>query len=278
MWRLPECVAPLQVACDSPTSAVAASTIVDWYSRFGAPKLWISDSGSHFKNKVVAELSRRLKFLQEFVLAYSLWKNGSVERVNRDILQVLKRLALEYKVSLHDWPYLLPLVQSGINHSPQMHKLVKDERQRQAKRCRSRPHYEQTVNFSVGDYVLHSRVDEKLHANKLRIMWVGPYRVVGSVEYYFTVEHLVNGSTMDVHPSRLNFYADDSLNVTEELLDHIASQGTLLAVEAIVNHKLNSDIEAYEVKVKWLGLETIEDSWEPCVKMFHNYCFNTQMM
>ncbi|KAG2770790.1 hypothetical protein PC129_g22578 [Phytophthora cactorum] len=148
-----------------------------------------------------------------------------------------------------------------------MHKPVKAERKRQAQRYRSRPHYEQPVNFSVGDYVLRSRVDEKLHANKLRVMWVGPYRVVGTADYYFTVEHLVNESTMDVHPSRLKYYADDSLKVTEELLDHIASQGTLLAVDAIVEHRVNPDMQAYEVKVKWLGLETIEASWEPLKTM-----------
>ncbi|POM77826.1 Hypothetical protein PHPALM_4727 [Phytophthora palmivora] len=106
------------VACDSPTSEVAATAILDWYSRYGVPGLWISDSGSHFTSKVIAELSKRLKGRQEFILAYTPWKNGSVERVNRDILQVLKALALEYKVSVHDWPYLLPLVQSSINHSP----------------------------------------------------------------------------------------------------------------------------------------------------------------
>lgn len=55
---------------------------------------------------------------------------------------------------------------------------------------------------------------------------------------------------MCVHPSRLKMHADDSLNVTEELIDHIASQGTLLAVEAIVEHRMNSDMRAYEVKVK----------------------------
>ncbi|KAE8962456.1 hypothetical protein PR001_g29701 [Phytophthora rubi] len=229
------------VACDSSTSEVAASAILDWYSRFGVPTVWVSDTGSHFKSKVIAELSRRLKGRQEFILAYSPWKNGSVERVNRDILQVLKALALEFKVSVHDWPYLLPLVQSSVNHSPvpslanrapielftglpcpsaldtvffpgekgrgrvatldqlrpsteqqldklradirNMHKYVKAERERQAQRYRARPHYEQRVDFSVGDYVLRSRVDEKLHANKLRVMWVGPYRVVGSADY-----------------------------------------------------------------------------------------------
>ncbi|POM57759.1 Chromodomain containing hypothetical protein, partial [Phytophthora palmivora] len=247
----------------------------------------VSDSGSHFKAKVIAELNRRLKGRQEFILAYSPWKNGSVERVNRDILQVLKALALEFRVSLHDWPYLLPLVMSSINHSPVSSLanrapielftglpcpntldtvFLPGGKGRVATLSNARPNTEKQlaalhVNFSVGDYVLRSRVDEKLHANKLRIMWVGPYRVIASTDYYFTVEHLVNGSTMNVHPSRLKFYADNSLDVSDELLDHIASQGTLLAVEAIVEH--NPDMKAHEVKVKWLGLETIEDSWEP---------------
>ncbi|KAK1938300.1 Gag-Pol polyprotein [Phytophthora citrophthora] len=307
------------VECDGPTSEVAATSILDWYSRFGPPSVWVSDSGSHFKSKVISELGRRLKSRLEFILAYTPWKNGSVERVNRDITQVLKALALEFKVSMHDWPYLLPLVQSSINHSPvaslanrapielftglpcpnaldsiflpggkgrvatldqprpsteqqlaklradlqEMHKPVKAERKRQAERYRARYHYHQRVNFSIGDYVLRSRVDEKPHANKLRVMWVGPYKVVGSADYYFTVEHLVNGTTVNVHPSRLKLYADDSLNVTEELLDHIASQGTLMAVESILEHRMNPDMEAYEIKVKWMGLETIEDSWEP---------------
>ncbi|OWZ12192.1 LOW QUALITY PROTEIN: hypothetical protein PHMEG_00014683 [Phytophthora megakarya] len=306
------------VACDDPTSTVAVTAILDWYSRFGAPEVWVSDLGSRFKAKVIAELSRRLKGRQEFVLAYSPWKNGSIERVNRDILQVLEALALEFRVTLHDWPYLLPLAMSSINHSPvsslanrapielftglpcpntldtvffsdgkgrvatlnnprpntekqltalqesivAMHKSVEAERKKQDKRYRARHHYEQDINFSVGDYVLRSRVDEKLHANKLRIMWVGPYRVIASTDYYFTVKHLVNGITMNVHPSHLKFYADDSLDVSEELLDHVASQGTLVAVKPIVEHRFNADMNAYEVKVKWLGLESIEDSWE----------------
>ncbi|EGZ23110.1 hypothetical protein PHYSODRAFT_448299, partial [Phytophthora sojae] len=29
----------------------------------------------------------------------------------------------------------------------------------------------------------------------------------------------------------------------------------------------NADMHDYEVKVKWLGLETIEDSWEPLKMM-----------
>ncbi|GMF46846.1 unnamed protein product [Phytophthora fragariaefolia] len=268
------------VACDDPTSQVAATTILDWYSRFGPPSVWVRDSVSHFKAKVIAELCRRLKGRQEFILAYSPWKNGPIERVNRDILQVLKAFALEFKMSLRDWPYLLPLVQSSINHSP-----VSSLANRApielftGLECpntletiflpgkKDVYHHHTQINFSVGDYVLRSHVDEKLHENKLRVMWVGPYRVIGSPDYYFTVEHLVNGTTTDVHPSRLKFYADDSLNVNEEMIDHIASQETMMTVEEVVEHRMNHDMQAYEVKVRWLGVEAIEDSWEPIKTM-----------
>ncbi|ETN05742.1 hypothetical protein PPTG_23425 [Phytophthora nicotianae INRA-310] len=47
----------------------------------------------------------------------------------------------------------------------------------------------------------------QLHANKLRIMWVGQYRVMASTDYYFTAEYLVNGGIMNVHPLRIKFYA-----------------------------------------------------------------------
>ncbi|OWZ13399.1 Retrotransposon protein, Ty3-gypsy subclass [Phytophthora megakarya] len=33
-------------------------------------ELWLSDNGSHFKNHVMAELCKRLKCQQNFVVAY----------------------------------------------------------------------------------------------------------------------------------------------------------------------------------------------------------------
>ncbi|POM60530.1 hypothetical protein PHPALM_30610 [Phytophthora palmivora] len=54
---------------------------------------------------------KRLKGRQEFILAYTPWKWFCGE----DILQVLKALALEYKVSVHDWPtYYLYYRQTSI--------------------------------------------------------------------------------------------------------------------------------------------------------------------
>ncbi|KAG3228389.1 hypothetical protein PC129_g1101 [Phytophthora cactorum] len=63
-----------------------------------------------------------------------------------------------------------------------------------------------------------------------------------------------------VHASRLKFFGDSNLEVTEELREHVAAQGIVLKVEAIREHRWNSDMQDYE---RWEGLEAIEDCWEP---------------
>ncbi|GMF58461.1 unnamed protein product [Phytophthora fragariaefolia] len=111
-----------------------------------------------------------------------------------------------------------------------MHYKVEDRRLQQRLLNKKRERGENLVNFAVGDYVLRSRVDEK-HGNKLQVTWVGPYRVVRADAHSFRVQHLVTGDELDVHASRLKMYADSSLDVTDELLDHESSQGIILAIE-----------------------------------------------
>ncbi|OWY96632.1 hypothetical protein PHMEG_00033054 [Phytophthora megakarya] len=67
------------IACESPTSAVVANAILQWHSRFGVPKLWISDQGSHFTSEIVDTLQITLKCDNEFSVAYCPWINGSIE-------------------------------------------------------------------------------------------------------------------------------------------------------------------------------------------------------
>lgn len=106
------------VAADSPTSATAVEAVLDWHKRFGLPEMWVSDNGSHFKAAVMAELVRRLGATHKFVPVYTPWINGTVERVNRDILQVLRVLLLELNLDARNWVYLLPVVQGNLNHTP----------------------------------------------------------------------------------------------------------------------------------------------------------------
>ena len=70
-------------------------------------------------------------------------------------------------------------------------------------------------------------------ASKLRVTWVGPYRVVSALEHSYVIKHLLTDQEREVHASRMKFYRDVSLNVTEELLAHVANRGMLLTVREI---------------------------------------------
>lgn len=63
------------------------------------------------------ELAGRLKAIQKFVPVYTPWINGTVERVNRDILQVLRVMLLELHLDTRNWVHLLPVIQANLNHS-----------------------------------------------------------------------------------------------------------------------------------------------------------------
>ncbi|POM79226.1 Hypothetical protein PHPALM_3157 [Phytophthora palmivora] len=81
------------VPCAVPTAAVTAEAILDWYSR-------------------------RLTSGQKFTVTYSPWINGSIERIDRGIVQVLRAMCLEAKVGIRDWVHFIPVLQSNLNHIP----------------------------------------------------------------------------------------------------------------------------------------------------------------
>ncbi|ETV98988.1 hypothetical protein H310_08461 [Aphanomyces invadans] len=70
-------------------------------------------------------------------------------------------------------------------------------------------------------------------------------------------------STREAHSSRLKFYADDSLEVSEELLRHVAHNADGHVVDEFLDCRYNDRLPAYELLASWLGLQDIENSWEP---------------
>lgn len=87
------------IACVSSSSAVAVRGIVNWSMRFGNPKTLVTDQGSHFTSQLLGKLRELLGFEHRVTPVNSLWLNGTVERVNRDILQVSRALLLERRLS-----------------------------------------------------------------------------------------------------------------------------------------------------------------------------------
>ena len=60
-------------------------------SRFGAPKIIISDEGSHFSNKVFAKLMSRYKIRHVIGLPYHTQSNGQDEISNREIKKIIEK-------------------------------------------------------------------------------------------------------------------------------------------------------------------------------------------
>jgi hypothetical protein len=80
------------------------------------------------------------------------------------------------------------------------------------------------------------------------------------------IQHLFTSKEVEVHHSRLKFYRDATMNTTAEIKAHISNQDVLLGVEEIQNHRKVAR-NKWELKVKWLGLEEVESSWEPFEKL-----------
>lgn len=59
------------VSCESANGLVAATAVLDLYRRFGLPKTWESDNGSHFRNTLMEDLRSRLGATQRFVSVYT---------------------------------------------------------------------------------------------------------------------------------------------------------------------------------------------------------------
>jgi hypothetical protein len=93
-----------------------AEALLEWYADLGALMIHISDQESHFKNSVIKELHRLMGTRAHYTVAYSPWSNGTVKVVNYSILRCMRSLLSEFKMQLHEWPSLLPLVQGVLNH------------------------------------------------------------------------------------------------------------------------------------------------------------------
>ena len=105
--------------CEAADSHTAASALAHWVRIFGVPKILLSDRGSHFRNSTIEELARLIGVdKHHFTLPHTPWSNGSVERVNLEILNLLAMLIGEQGVLTWEWPYYINGVIDILNSTP----------------------------------------------------------------------------------------------------------------------------------------------------------------
>ncbi|KAG3079190.1 hypothetical protein PC121_g7041 [Phytophthora cactorum] len=116
--------------------------------------------------------------------------------------------------------------------------------------------------YAIGDYVLNADVWAHTRA-KLSVKWCGPAQVVEAVSsWIFKVKNLITGDDREVHASRLKLYSDSTLDVTEELLRHIAHNSEGHVVAKLLDSGYNADTKLFELLASWRGLPNADDSRE----------------
>jgi len=119
--------------------------------------------------------------------------------------------------------------------------------------------------FAIGDFVL---VQCPIPRNKLKLKWLGPYKVVDTVsEWIYILEDIVTLKRSTVHVQRIRFYHDASFEVTEDVRNQAQYDGILeFTLEELVDWR-ESDAGTLEIRVRWLGFEANEDTWEPVERL-----------
>ena len=91
---------------------VAKGLVETWITRFGVPKVLVSDRGSEFINELFKSLQNILDYQHVFASVAHPQANGQAERVNRSILEYLRKF-----LDNNNWTDFLPFVRFCLNSS-----------------------------------------------------------------------------------------------------------------------------------------------------------------
>jgi hypothetical protein len=63
-------------------------------------------------------LRNELGFEHHITTAYSAWSNGSVERMNKELLALCRKVHSGKRIKKRRWPEAIPLINYAVNHAP----------------------------------------------------------------------------------------------------------------------------------------------------------------
>ena len=105
------CLEPVEVC----TAESTAAALLNWCKTLGVPRVWVSDTATHFKNAIMIRLREALSVEHQFAVAYSPWSNGTCERMVKEVIRALRSILLEQRREVSEWVDVLPAVQWALN-------------------------------------------------------------------------------------------------------------------------------------------------------------------
>ena len=100
---------------ESCTTASTAKHLLRWCKTLGVPEVWVSDTASHFKNRVMKTLERALRMEHRFAGAYLPYSNGACKRIMREVVRALKAILQEERSGICEWVDVVPAIQWALN-------------------------------------------------------------------------------------------------------------------------------------------------------------------
>jgi Integrase core domain/Integrase zinc binding domain len=150
-----------------------------------------------------------------------------------------------------------------------IHRQAKDTAS--AHRASSRAHLQHSqatpANFDIGDFVLIAKREFR-GGEKLSLRWRGPHRIVATLSpFVYEVEDLLYKTVTPIHSTRIRFYHDPSLEVSADLLAHVAHQSQGYEVQDLLDLRYDSEAQQFVILVSWLGFDVDDNSWEPLLSL-----------
>ena len=75
---------------ESCTAALTAKHLLRWGETLGLPDIWVSETASHFNNRVMEMLERALRVEHRLAVANSPWSYGTCERIMRKVVPAIQ--------------------------------------------------------------------------------------------------------------------------------------------------------------------------------------------
>uniref|UniRef100_A0A7S3LNQ3 Chromo domain-containing protein n=1 Tax=Aplanochytrium stocchinoi TaxID=215587 RepID=A0A7S3LNQ3_9STRA len=122
-------------------------------------------------------------------------------------------------------------------------------------------------NFQPGDWALLSRAGTPQAREKMKLTWTGPVQILDAVgDHLYKVESLT-GHISEVHVCGLKLYArEDEFVALPQHLEQYLFDNASFEIESLVALRFHQG--RYEVKVRWKGFDSCDDTWEPAKNIY----------
>lgn len=88
------------VAC---TAGIAVRVLLRWRAAMGVPRVRVSDTALHIKNRALRLVAERLGTTYHFAVANSAWTKGTVERLLREIIRTFTAVLVILSPTEYKW-------------------------------------------------------------------------------------------------------------------------------------------------------------------------------